>query len=288
MGSRFGGLKQLHGFGRGEHAILEYSVYDALRAGFGRVVIVIRREFEQSFRERLSDRFSDRIEVELVFQEMDDVPGRGRELAAGRQKPWGTAHAVYAARGVIEGPFAVINADDYYGPGALRAAAQWLRDKTAADPSALCLVAYRLEHTLSGHGTVSRGICRSDAAGNLVSVVERRRLRADGADVLDEESGERFGASTPVSMNLFGLSAAWFGELQSGLERFVSERGADPKAEYYLPEYVGGLVDAGKARVRLIPTDEHWMGMTYREDEPEVAQRLAELVRAGVYPEVLW
>ncbi|MBE7213286.1 MAG: NTP transferase domain-containing protein [Gluconacetobacter diazotrophicus] len=292
MGSRYGGLKQLDPMGPSGETLLDYSVFDALRAGFGRVVFVIRRDFQEQFREAVGRRYEARTEVSYVFQELDDLPAPFLRPAA-RQKPWGTGHAIWCARGEVAAPFAAINADDFYGAGAYRALADFFATADAApasgEPAPFAMVGYQLDRTLSEHGSVARGVCAVDARGDLQRVEECTGIgrAAPGGPIRsprpDGTSAEFTGAET-VSMNFWGFTPALFPLLETGLERFLRAKGDDPKAEYYIPVAVAENIAAGAARVRVLPTDAAWFGVTYREDKPAVAAALAALVRAGVYP----
>ena len=292
MGSRYGGLKQLDPMGPSGETLLDYSVFDALRAGFGRVVFVIRRDFEEQFRTAVGRKFEARTTVDYVFQDLDALPG-GIQRPATRQKPWGTGHAIWCAREVVQEPFAAINADDFYGAGAYRALAGFFADAPAPDPGApapFAMVGYQLDRTLSEHGTVARGVCVVDAAGHLQGVEECTgigRTTEPGSPIIsprhDGTTAEFSGAET-VSMNFWGFTPAIFGLLEAGLENFLHANLDDPKAEYYIPLAVAEFIAAGSARVRVLPTDAAWFGVTYREDKPVVAASLAALVQAGDYP----
>ncbi len=291
MGSRYGGLKQLDPMGPSGETLLDYSVFDALRAGFGRVVFVIRRDFQDQFREAVGRRFEGRTEVGYVFQELEALPG-GFTRPATRQKPWGTGHAIWCARDEVKTSFAAINADDFYGAGAYRALADFFAAPPAANaagPARFAMVGYQLDRTLSEHGSVARGVCAVDAHGDLRRVEECTGIERSSPDGLirsprpDGLSAEFTGAET-VSMNFWGFTPALFPLLETGLERFLRANIDDPKTEYYIPVAVAETIAADAARVRVLPTDATWFGVTYREDKPVVAASLAALVRAGVYP----
>ena len=292
MGSRYGGLKQIDPVGPSGEAVLDYSVFDALRAGFGKIVFVIRRDFEAEFREKVSRRFEGRAEIRHVFQELSMLPG-GRTPPPGREKPWGTAHAVWCARDALAEPFAVINADDYYGADSFRQLGGFL---SAADcgakPAPCCMVGFRLDNTLSEHGTVSRGICTMDAASRLLSVEECtaiERVPGGGARQKNADGGERvFTGAETVSMNCWGFTPSMMPALEEGLARFVEARGAEMKSEFYLPAAVTDMLGRGEAGVRVLPTASSWFGITYREDRPRVVEALHALVRDGAYPARLW
>jgi hypothetical protein len=289
LGSRYGGLKQMDPVGPQGGTILDYSLHDARRAGFGRVVFVIRRDFADEFRRRVGEPHARRgLDVRYAFQEPGDLPG-GFTPPVPREKPWGTGHAVWCARAEVGQPFAVVNADDFYGADSFRQLAGYLR---AADPSAadFALVGFRLGHTLSEHGTVARGVCRVDASGLLLGLEEQTALEPDpagGARARQPDGAFRhFSADSLVSMNCWAFTPALFPLLDGELEKFLAVRGADPRAEFYLPAAVGALADAGRARVRVLPTAAHWCGVTYRDDRPAVQAALQKLHDAGEYADL--
>ncbi len=286
MGSRYGGLKQLDQFGPNGETIMEYSVFDAIRAGFGKVVFVIRREFEAAFKNALPARLSDQILVEFVLQEPDKLP-EGFVAPADRIKPWGTGHAVWVAQAKIKEPFAVINGDDFYGKDSFEIIAHFLKNTSGE----YALAGYRLANTLSENGTVARGICEVDEAGYLKSVTERTSIHRSGTGVVyTDESGNEVPLSgkETVSMNLMGFTPSLFGYCTGSLVLFLRERGKDPKAEFYLPGLVNELIRTGRVRMKVLPTPATWFGVTYAGDKPVVMQKIAQLVREGVYPEKLW
>jgi len=300
IGSRYGGLKQIEAVGPGGATILDYSAFDAQRAGFARVVFVIREEMQAEFRTRLGDRIARRLPVEYAFQRLEDVPA-GFGVPAGRTKPWGTAHAVLAAGRVVREPFAVINADDLYGAQALRVIGEFLSRASsgpaptpppaAGDAATYALVAYRLGETLSEHGAVSRGVCRCTADGWLASITEIAGIRPGpgGGHYCDEDGLEReLHAETPVSMNLWGFTPDVFEHLGAGLEAFLEREGHSTTAEYYLPTAVRELMQAGRARVRVLATDERWCGITHRQDLEAARRYIAAQIERGIYPQVLW
>ncbi len=274
MGSRYGGLKQIDPIGPSGETVLDYGVYDAVRAGFGRVVFVIRREFEEAFRATITAKYAGRIDVGFVFQSADDLPG-GFRVPAGREKPWGTGHAVWCARGAVAGPFAVINADDFYGAAAFARLSAFLE---GASGGRFAIVGFRLGNTLSENGAVSRGVCRVEG-GRLASIVEETGITRS-----DAGPGRRFTGEEIVSMNFWGFTPELFGGLEEGLASFLSARGADPKAEFYLPSAVSDLIRRGSATVQVLSSDDTWFGVTYREDRPQVAAAIASLVGSGAYP----
>lgn len=291
MGSRYGGLKQMDPMGPNGETVLDYSVFDALRAGFGRVVFVIRRDFEQAFREGVGAKFCDRVPVEYAFQSLDDLP-EGFAVPEGREKPWGTAHAIRAARDLVNGPFAVINADDFYGRDAYVQLSQFLSQaRDESDKAHFAMVGFELRRTLSDFGSVARGICRANANGYLESVVEMTKIfktdtgaenREDGVAPIQLTGGEL------VSMNMWGFSPALVPLLETKFREFLAAKGGELKSEAYIPMVVDELIREGKADTLMLPTKSEWFGVTYREDKPQVMASIARLVEAGEYPANLW
>jgi NDP-sugar pyrophosphorylase family protein len=281
MGSRYGGLKQIDPVGPSGETVLDYAVFDAVRAGFGRVVFVIRRDFEAVFREQVGAKYSGRVPVDYVFQSTDALPD-GFAAPAGRQKPWGTGHAVWCARDAVETPFAVINADDFYGADSFRQLAGFLTENAAAmsgAPAMFSMVGFRLAQTLSEHGAVSRGVCATARTGELETITERT-----GILPAEVGAGRTYSGHEIVSMNCWGFTPALFPRLDDQLRTFLQLHGGDPKAEFYLPTAVSVMIARGEARVRVLPTERAWFGVTYREDKPRVVSAIAELVRQGEYP----
>ncbi len=291
IGSRYGGLKQIDPVGPGGEIIIDYALYDAIRAGFGRVVFVIKRELESVFRERIGRNVEGRIETHYVFQEVTDLP-EGFSVPEGRTKPWGTGHAVLAARNVVDGPFAVINGDDFYGREGFQALGDFLRNLDAtASPAPYAMVGFPIENTVTDHGTVARGVCATDAEGFLVDIVERTAIKpfADGIKYEAEGGWQPIPHGTPVSMNLWGFGPGFMTELEARFPAFLAGIGANPlKAEYFLPYVVDALLKEGKASVRVLPTRDRWFGVTYQEDKPLVTAAIQNLVARGVYPARLW
>lgn len=285
MGSRYGGLKQVDPVGPSGEAILDYSVYDAIRGGFGKVVFVIRKDFEAEFKEKVGKRYEGLVAVDYCYQELADVPAP-YSVPAGRTKPWGTAHATRAARHVVKEPFAVINADDFYGRDALAKLGGYL---SSVDPSSLhfAMVGYRLDLTLSENGSVARGICDIAADGSLRGVTEMTKLVRAGEKAENRED-EANPVAVPldarVSMNCWGFTPALFGELEARFAAFLAARGTELKSEWYIPFVVDELIREGKADCRVLPTDSAWFGVTYREDRPAVVSAIAALVAVGDYP----
>ena len=291
IGSRYGGLKQLDAVGPSGEIIIDYSIYDAIRAGFSKVVFVIRRDIEAAFREKIGNRIQDRIETAYVFQELDQIP-EGFPLPLGRTKPWGTGQAVLICREEIDRPFAVINSDDFYGASSFAGLADYLRQASDRDGVAdYCMMGFTLKNTLSEFGTVSRGFCRVDREGYLEDIQERLKIRKTGEKVSYTENGSDWIEEDPeriVSMNMWGFTPGIFPELEKGFSTFLREKIEIPKSEYLLPEEVGMLVRNKKATVKVIPTAEKWFGVTYPEDKPLVQKAIGILVDDGVYPKMLW
>ena len=289
LGSRYGGLKQIDPVGPGGETLLDYSVFDALRAGFTRVVFVIRRDIEMAFREAVGRRYEAKADVAYAFQELRDVPP-GFTVPKDRAKPWGTGQAVLAAEHVIDGPFAVANADDFYGAHSYQILSAFLDE--AQPTSDLCaIVAFRLGATLSDHGSVARGICQGSADGFLRDVQEVLGLERveGGARAPDGTGGFRhFPADTPVSLNLWGFTPSVFPKLRDRFAAFLRARGSDQKSEFFLPEALGSLMGRGEARVRLLFTPDPWFGLTHPADAPHVRDRLRALHVEGAYPEHLF
>lgn len=289
MGSRYGGVKQIEPVGAAGEIILEYSIHDAIKAGFGRVIFVIRPDIRQDFDEYVLPRFSDHIPCEYVFQDMEDIPGEF-SVPSGRRKPWGTAHAVLAARKVISEPFAVINADDFYGQDAFRVMGQYLAT-LENDRHDYAMVGYQLMKTVSENGTVSRGICEVDSDGLLRGMVEHTKLEKAGDRVishLSDGSSVQFNGDEPVSMNLFGFTPAILPEMEAMFADFLKSSGPDETSEFYIPTVANRVVDDGVSSMRVLRSSAEWFGITYKEDRPAVVSSIAGLIEQGVYPAKLW
>ena len=288
MGSRYGGLKQIDPIDKEGHIIMDFSIYDAVRAGFEKVVFIIKRENEQAFREAIGDRLSKQIEVAYVFQELTNLP-EGYRVPEGRVKPWGTGHAVLSCIDEIDGPFAVINADDFYGAEAFRTIAEYLRGLDGAS-GRYCMVAYELSRTLSENGTVSRGVCSVNAAGDLTGMVEHTQIERTAAGIVDHGANgdEPLAEDTPVSMNLFGFTPDYFAHSEAFFRSFLQESAGNLKAECYIPSMVNKLIADGTASVRVLRSPAQWFGVTYKEDKPLLVANLKKMIRAGIYPEYLW
>jgi UTP-glucose-1-phosphate uridylyltransferase len=281
MGSRYGGLKQIDAVGPHGEAIIDYSIHDALRAGFGKLVFVIRRDIEAPFREAIGGKFEKRIAVDYVFQELDKLPD-GFSIPAGRTKPWGTTQAILMAEEVVREPFAAINADDFYGRESFQVMADFLR----AGGTDYAMVGYTLRNTLSEHGSVSRGVCECDAADYLRAVVELTKVekRGRGAQAEDRAlSGDEL-----VSMNFWGFTPALFPQLREHFNAFLRRSGQELKSECYIPTTVNELVAANAAHVKVLRTPASWFGITYKEDKPLVVASIRQLIARGDYPEMLW
>jgi dTDP-glucose pyrophosphorylase len=289
MGKRYGGNKQVDAVGPHSQRILDYSIYDALLAGFDQVVFVIRRDIESAFAAFIRDRYASRAECRMAYQDMDaPLPG-GK--TPGRTKPWGTGHAVLVSGEAVRGPFCVINADDFYGREAYRRMAEFLAiPEQAGGPARFGMVGFRLANTLSESGAVSRGVCEVGPDNRLVSVTERTRIERDGTAVVYRE-GERvvsLSGEEPVSLNFWGFTPRIFPRLEEMFAEFAARHGDDPKAEFFLPAAVDRMIRQGEAEVTVLPSHERWAGVTYPEDRETVAAHIRALTEAGVYPERLW
>lgn len=286
MGSRYGGLKQIDPVGPDGETIMDYSIYDARRGGFNKVVFVIRKEIERPFRETIGARFEKRIAVEYVFQEIGKlVPAH---LApAGRTKPWGTTHAILMAANTIREPFAVINSDDFYGAESYRMLAHHLKSATPD----YAMVGYVLRHTLSEFGAVARGVCTTDADGCLREIVELERIERDGGHAINTDREGRVTKLTgdeTVSMNMWGFTPHVFSQLEERFQNFLKLKSADVNAECYIPSTVNDLISSGEARVRVLRSGEPWFGITYREDRQRAVDSIRRLIESGAYPKRLW
>ncbi len=291
MGSRYGGLKQIDPVDEQGHIIMDFSIFDAKRAGFEKVVFIIKRENEEVFREAIGQRVQNIMEVSYVYQDLTNLP-EGFEVPEGRVKPWGTAHAVYSCCGEVDGPFAVINADDYYGRDAFRKIYDYLSTHTDDEKYRYTMVGYQLENTLTENGYVSRGVCTINEEGYLEKVVERTRIekRGEGAAFTEDEGATwtDLPAGCVVSMNMWGFTASVLEEIKKGLPAFL-EKGlaVNPmKCEYYLPSVVSDLLQADKASVAVLTSADKWYGITYKEDKPVVVKAISDMKKAGVYPEI--
>jgi hypothetical protein len=286
MGSRYGGLKQIDPVGPTGETIIDYSIYDAMRAGFSKLVFVIRKDIEQAFKETVGARFEKRLPVEYVFQELDKLPA-GFSIPAGRTKPWGTTQAVLMAADVIREPFAVINADDFYGAESYRVLAGHLTSGTKD----YAMVGFILRNTLSDFGSVARGVCRVNAQGYLETVQELTSIERDGDRAKNTDPAGNvtpLSGDEPVSMNMWGFTPEIFGQLRGVFHSFLERGGSELKTESYVPSAVNELVAAGKAQVKVLRSRDSWFGVTYREDRPRVVDSIGTLIQAGSYPANLW
>ena len=288
MGSRYGGLKQLDGLGPNGETIMDYSIYDAIKAGFGKIVFVIRKDFEQDFREKVLSKYEGHVPVELCFQGLDALP-EGFSCPEGRVKPWGTNHAVLMAKDVIKEPFCVINCDDFYNRDAFMVIGKFLADLPEGSKDAYAMVGFRVGNTLSENGTVARGICSTDEGGNLTTVVERTEIMRVGGPVCykDEEGAwVHVDDNTPVSMNMWGFTPDYFEHSEAYFREFLSDpkNMANPKAEFFIPLMVNKLIGERTATVKVLDTTSKWFGVTYAADRQGVVDRIKDLVDEGVYP----
>ena len=290
MGSRYGGLKQLDGLGPNGETIMDYSIYDAIRGGFGKIVFVIRKDFEQDFRDKVLSKYEGHIPTELVFQAITDLP-EGFTCPAERTKPWGTNHALLMGKDVINEPFCVINADDFYGRDAFAVMGKYLSEVPEGSKNTYSMVGFRVANTLSENGTVARGICSTDADSNLTTVVERTEImRVNGPVCYKDEQGEWVAVedNTPVSMNMWGFTPDYFQYSEQMFVDFLKENISKPKAEFFIPLVVNNLIVSGKASVKVLDTTAKWFGVTYAADRQGTVDKIQELIAAGEYPSKLF
>lgn len=293
MGSRYGGLKQLDGLGPNGETIMDYSIYDAIHAGFGKLVFVIRKDFEQDFRDKVVSKYQGHLPVEVVFQSLEDLP-HGFTVPEGRTKPWGTNHAVLMGKDVIKEPFAVINCDDFYGRDSFQVMGKYLSNLPEGSQNKYSMVGFRIGNTLSESGTVSRGVCSTDEKGFLTTVVERTKIqRLDGEVKYLEEDGETWTAipdTTPVSMNFWGFTPDYFAYSQDIFKEFLNAESTKKniKAEFFIPLVIDKLIKTNKATVQVLDTTSKWFGVTYPEDRPDTVAKIKQLVDTGVYPDKLF
>jgi len=288
MGSRYGGLKQIDGLGPNGETIMDYSVFDAMRAGFGKVVFVIRHDFEDDFRRVVVSKYEGKVPCEICFQSVDKLP-EGYTLNPERTKPWGTNHAVLMARDIIHEPFAVINADDFYGRESFQVLADFLHS-VEGKQGEYCMVGYRVCNTLSENGSVSRGICSTDENGFLTGVVERTHIEEVGRKIVFTEDGKDtvIDPMSPVSMNMWGFTPEYFQYVDEAFRAFLDAHGQELKAEFYIPTLVNDLIQAGRATCRVLDTPSRWFGVTYPEDRPQVVMKINTMIQEGIYPAKLF
>jgi len=289
MGSRYGGLKQLDQVGPSGETIIDYSVYDAIEAGFTKVVFIIRKDIEKEMNELLFKKYSQKIKIEYVFQELENVP-EGIEIPKDRVKPWGTGHAVLMAKEIIHEPFVVINADDFYGKGAFKVVADYIRSQGDDLIGKYCMAGYLLKNTLSEHGTVSRGVCKVNENNELVDITERTKIGWENSKIVaNSEDGKiSFTGDEYVSMNFWGFTPDVFPDLESEFKKFIQQNNDNPKAEYYIPSIVSHQMETKNATVKVLQAKSQWFGVTYKEDKPVVIEKIKELTKAGEYPQQLW
>jgi UTP-glucose-1-phosphate uridylyltransferase len=287
MGSRYGGIKQMDSFGPNGETIIDYSIHDAIASGFGKVVFIIRESFATEFKDLFEPKLKGKIQTEYVNQEMSSFT-EGFQLPAERTKPWGTAHAVLCAKEVIHEPFAVINADDFYGRDAFDKAVIFLTEEVS--PKKYCIIGYELSKTISENGTVSRGVCEVDIEGNLTHINERTKIFPEKGKIYYTESGINvpLPADTVVSMNFWGFDPNVFEYIQKLFIRFLQENGGNPKAEFFIPIIGDAFIADGKGEIKVIPTSAQWFGVTYKEDAPHVKEEIHKLIAEGTYPEQLF
>lgn len=288
MGSRYGKLKQLDGFGPNGETIIDYSIHDAINAGFGKVVFIIRDIFREEFEQRFNDRFADKVELAYVNQDLHELP-EGFSVPEGREKPWGTAHAVWTAREVVDGPFAVINADDFYGPESYKVLVDYFNDKPEGINYAL--VGYELKNTLSDHGTVNRGVCTADDQGNLATITECTKIaRLEDGSIANPggEGSAELTDATLVSMNMWALRPSFFAYFDDFFGSFLKERGTELKSEYYIPLLIDTLINDEVLNVEILSTTAEWFGVTYMDDKPIVQEKINNLIEREVYPKDLF
>ncbi|MCT4590883.1 MAG: sugar phosphate nucleotidyltransferase [Carboxylicivirga sp.] len=287
MGSRYGGLKQMDELGPHGESIIDYSVYDAIQSGFEKVVFVIREDFAEAFKERFEPRLAGKIKTEYVYQDLKDLP-EGYSVPEGREKPWGTGHAILMAKDAIKEPFAIINADDFYGRGAYKQVFDFVAESN--DVNEYAMVGYALDNTLSEHGTVSRGVCEADEKGNLVNITERTKIGYEDTKVFfyEEDSKTELTGKEAVSMNFWAFKPEYFQHLEAAFVDFLKEKGNEMKSEFYFNAVVDTLIKKGEVSTKVIRTDAKWFGVTYKEDKPMVQDKLNQLIADGIYPEKLW
>lgn len=287
MGSRYGGLKQIDKFGPSGESIIEYSIYDAIQAGFGKVVFIIRDSFAEDFKALFEPKLKGKIEIEYAFQEITTIP-EGIPVHPGREKPWGTGHAVLVAKNIINEPFAIINADDFYGKDAFKSLAQYMANNTGEKEA--CMVGYQIHKTLSDFGTVSRGVCKKDKDGYLIEITERTKIKSEDDKIFFYEGDKKFQLQpeTPVSMNCWAFKPNFFTILEKGFAEFLKAHGQELKSEYFFPFEVSDALNRGQVAVKVLTCNAEWFGVTFPADKPFVSKQLNKLIENGEYPDNLW
>jgi len=290
IGSRYGGMKQIDQVGPSGEAIIDYSLYDAIRAGFGKVVFVIRKDIENDIREFLKHKLTGKIKIEFVHQELDMIP-EGYICPPDRIKPWGTAHAIWVAGKAINEPFVAINADDFYGRGSYIKMADYLISKSQAKSTNFCMIGYQIQHTLSEYGSVSRGICEADERSYLKAVVERTEIVKKNGGIFYRDDNARevpLSPDTLVSMNIWGFTTSILPHIEQEFSEFIRKNVSNIKAELYIPKIVNEIIKNRKGNVKILPATDKWFGVTYKEDKPLAIQNIRKLIEQGVYPDNLW
>ena len=290
MGSRYGGLKQLDGLGPNGETIMDYSIFDAIRGGFGKLVFVIRKDFEQDFREKILSKYEGHLPTELVFQAIDDLP-EGFTAPEDRKKPWGTNHAVLMGKNAIKEPFAVINADDFYGRDAFEVMGKWLTELPEGSTNRYSMVGFRVCNTLSENGSVARGVCEKNDENMLTGVVERTEImRVDGKICYKDENGEwiEVAENAPVSMNFWGFTPDYFNYSEEQFIDFLKANASNPKSEFFIPLVIDNLINSGKATCEVLDTTSKWFGVTYADDRQATVDKIVSLIEAGEYPNKLF
>lgn len=290
MGSRYGGMKQIEGVGPHNESLIDYSIYNALKANFRKIVMVIRKDIQNDIEDFFQGKIPKDVSLEFVFQELDDIP-HGYSVPSHRKKPWGTGQAVLCCKDTVKEPFAMINGDDYYSYEALQEVSSFLYESNV-ESTDYAIVGYELQQTLSPHGSVSRGICQVDARGNLISLEENKKIIiAENGSIMSEFDDAQHTILTgkePASMNLFGFTPKFFEQLEEGFKEFLDKEGTEETSEFFVPSYLGELVQKKQARARVLYTNAQWFGITYQADKSTVQEALKTLVSSGVYPSPLW
>jgi UTP-glucose-1-phosphate uridylyltransferase len=291
IGSRYGGLKQVDPIGPNGEAIIDYSIFDAIRAGYGKVVFVIRESFADAFKETFDSKLKGRIETAYAYQELDSFVPKELTIHPDRKKPWGTGHAILVAKNVVHEPFVVINADDFYGSSAYQIIPTFLSEAEKQNKPHYCMVGYSLKNTLSEHGFVSRGVCETDRDGFLTTVVERTHIEKENGKILCQLEGDKkmeLTGNEVVSMNIWGFSPSYFRYLETYFDRFIKENASNPKGEFYIPYVVNELINRNEIKLKVLESKDHWFGVTYKEDKEIAVKSIRTLINKGIYPEKLW